>query len=68
MLLEKWLRLKESSVLFISENEVKSITGYLREHYKNELPDDINLGDGVVSSNGSIFAQGVDDDKDELFA
>ncbi|MCC7469635.1 MAG: DNA translocase FtsK [Bacteroidetes bacterium] len=53
---------------FISENEVKSITGYLREHYKNELPDDINLGDGVVSSNGSIFAQGVDDDKDELFA
>lgn len=54
---------------FISEDEVKSVAGYLKKKYKDELPDDINLGDGPVSGDKSIFSSSFDDgdDKDELF-
>lgn len=54
---------------FISEDEVKSIAGYLKSRYKNELPDDINLGEGSISADASIFSSSLqDEDKDELFA
>ncbi len=52
---------------FISEDEVKAVTGYLKNQYKNELPDDINLGEGSISADKSIFSSSVDEDKDELF-
>lgn len=52
---------------FISEDEVKSVSSYLKNQYKNELPDDINLVEGTASNNG-IFSTGIDEDKDELFA
>lgn len=54
---------------FISEDEVKSVANYLRSRYKNELPDDINLSEGSISSDKSIFSSSLEDeDKDELFA
>lgn len=54
---------------FISEDEVKSVAGYLKNRYKNELPDDINLADGSISADKSIFSQSFEDeDRDELFA
>ncbi len=54
---------------FISEDEVKEVAGYLKNRYKNELADDINLSEGSISSDKSIFDSQIDDgDKDELFA
>ncbi len=53
---------------FISEDEVKDIAGYLKSRYKNELPDDLNLGEGSISADTSIFSSSLeDDDRDELF-
>lgn len=53
---------------FISEDEVKSVAEYLRNRYKNELPDDINLGEGSISSDKSIFSSTIDDeDKDTMY-
>lgn len=52
---------------FISEDEVKSVASYLRNRYKNELPDDINLGDGSIGTEKSIFSSDIDEDRDELF-
>lgn len=53
---------------FISEDEVKSVAQYLRSRYKNELPDDLNLGDGSISSDKSIFSSSIDDeDKDTMY-
>jgi S-DNA-T family DNA segregation ATPase FtsK/SpoIIIE len=49
---------------FISENEVKDIAEYLRNRYKNELPDDINLGEGSISADTSIFSNSLEDDSD----
>jgi S-DNA-T family DNA segregation ATPase FtsK/SpoIIIE len=49
---------------FISENEVKDIAEYLRNRYKNELPDDINLGEGSISADTSIFSSSLEDDSD----
>lgn len=53
---------------FISEDEVKAITSYLRKQYKDELPDDINLGEAAASSGGGIFSDNLEDDRDELFS
>ncbi len=54
---------------FISEDEVKSIAEYLRNRYKNELPDDINLADGSISADKSIFSSSLEDneDRDDMF-
>lgn len=52
---------------FISEDEVKSVTGYLKNRYRDELPDDLNLGEGSISTEKSIFSSDIDDDRDELF-
>lgn len=54
---------------FISENEVKSIANYLKTRYKDELPDGLNLGDGSISSDKSIFSSSLDDDseRDDMF-
>jgi S-DNA-T family DNA segregation ATPase FtsK/SpoIIIE len=49
---------------FISENEVKAVTQYLKSHYKDELPDDLNLSEGSISSDKSIFSSTLDDDSD----
>lgn len=54
---------------FISEDEVKEVAGYLKNRYKNELANDIDLSEGSISSDKSIFDAQIDDeDKDELFA
>jgi S-DNA-T family DNA segregation ATPase FtsK/SpoIIIE len=54
---------------FISEDEVKSVAGYLRKQYKDELPDDINLSDSSIGRESTIFDSGdlSDGDNDELF-
>lgn len=53
---------------FISEDEVKAVANFLKNHYKNELADDINLSEGSISTDKSIFdSQIEDEDKDELF-
>lgn len=53
---------------FISEEEVKAVTSFLKNRYKDELTDDINLSEGSISPDKSIFDSQVDDeDKDELF-
>ncbi len=53
---------------FISEDEVKAVAHYLRSRYKNELPDDINLGEGSISADKSIFSSSIDDeDKDTMY-
>ncbi len=54
---------------FISEDEVKSVAKFLKERYKNELPDDLNLADGSISAEPSIFSSSLEDseDRDELF-
>ncbi len=54
---------------FISENEVKSVTDYLKNRYKDELPDDLNLAEGSISADKSIFSSSLEDDsdKDEMF-
>lgn len=54
---------------FISEDEVKAVTHYLKTRYRDELPDDLNLGDGSISADASIFSSSLEDeDRDELFA
>jgi S-DNA-T family DNA segregation ATPase FtsK/SpoIIIE len=54
---------------YISEDEVKSIADYLKNRYKDELPDDLNLGEGSISSDKSIFNSSLDDDseRDDMF-
>ncbi len=53
---------------FISEDEVKAVTDYLKNRYKNELADDINLSEGSISSDKSIFDSQIEsEDRDELF-
>lgn len=53
---------------FISEDEVKDIADYLKNRYKNELADDINLSEGSISSDKSIFDSQIEnEDRDELF-
>lgn len=49
---------------FISENEVKSVTDYLKNRYKDELPDDLNLAEGSISPDKSIFSSSLEDDSD----
>jgi S-DNA-T family DNA segregation ATPase FtsK/SpoIIIE len=49
---------------FVSENEVKDIAEFLKNQYKNELPDDINLTEGSISADKSIFSSSLDDDND----
>ena len=54
---------------YISEDEVKRVSGYLKKEYKDELPDDINLSDGSISRESTIFDSGnlSDGDQDDLF-
>lgn len=54
---------------FISEDEVKKVAGYLKNQYKDELPDDINLAEVGMSKESTIFDSGdlSDGDQDNLF-
>lgn len=54
---------------FISEEEVKKVAGYLKKQYKDELPDEINISEGSISRESTIFDSGDfgDEDQDELF-
>ncbi len=54
---------------FISEEEVKKVAGYLKNQYKDELPDDINLSEVGISRESTIFDSGdlSDGDQDDLF-
>lgn len=53
---------------FISEDEVKDIAEFLKKQYKDELPDDINLTEGSISADKSIFSSSLDDDdRDDMF-
>ncbi|MEZ4102955.1 MAG: DNA translocase FtsK [Candidatus Paceibacterota bacterium] len=54
---------------FISEDEVKKVAAYLKNQYKDELPDDINLSEVGISKESTIFDSGnlSDGDQDDLF-
>lgn len=54
---------------FISEEEVKKVAGYLKNQYKDELPDDINLSEVSTNRESTIFDSGdlSDGDQDDLF-
>lgn len=54
---------------FISEDEVKKVAEYLKNAYKDELPDDINLADSSISRESTIFDSGnmSDGDQDSMF-
>ncbi len=54
---------------YISEDEVKKVAGYLKNQYKDELPDDINLSEVGISRESTIFDSGdlSDGDQDDLF-
>jgi len=53
---------------YISEEEVKSIVKYLSNSYKDELPDEINLGNNVIAQENTIFSSMVnDEDDDEMY-
>jgi S-DNA-T family DNA segregation ATPase FtsK/SpoIIIE len=53
---------------FMSEEEVKNVAEYLRKNYRDELPDDLNLSEGSISTDKSIFSSQIEDeDRDELF-
>ena len=45
---------------FISEDEVKRVVKYLANQYKDMLPDDIELSNGTISANKSIFETSLD--------
>ena len=48
---------------FISETEVKKVTKYLAEQYKDDVPNELNLGGGDEERTGSsIFESGALDD------
>lgn len=53
---------------YISEEEVKSIVKYLSNSYKDELPDEINLTNGAVTQENTIFSSMVnEEDDDEMY-
>ncbi len=55
---------------FISEKEVKDVSKYLRDTYKDELQNEINLSDAAVSPNAIFSADFESDDlgdDDELY-
>lgn len=49
---------------FISESEVKKVTSYLKNEYKDELPSELNLGGGDIEEGTSIFENGLRDEED----
>lgn len=48
---------------YLSEEEVKKVVKYLSNQYKDMLPDDIELSNGNISANKSIFEATLDDDE-----
>ncbi|MCE9643714.1 DNA translocase FtsK [Candidatus Parcubacteria bacterium] len=47
---------------YISEDEVKKVVKFLAETYKDEVPNEINLGGPAAATEGGIFASMVSDD------
>lgn len=54
---------------FISEREAKRVVGWLKHHYRDEIPQDISVGNESVSGGGSgrWNDDGVGGDDDELY-
>ncbi|MBI3634518.1 MAG: DNA translocase FtsK 4TM domain-containing protein [Candidatus Yonathbacteria bacterium] len=56
---------------YISETEVKNIVKYLAELSSDRLPDEINLSQGSINGDDTIFSSSFDeedsDDEDELY-
>src|SRR3989344_2719426 len=53
---------------FISEREAKRVVGWLKHHYRDEIPQDISVGNESVSGGGSgRWNDGVGGDDDELY-
>ena len=57
---------------FISEDEVKRVVKFLINRYKDMLPDEVEISNGTVSANKSIFEASMDDnagldDDDDLY-
>lgn len=49
---------------FISETEVKKVTKYLSEQYKDEVPQELNLTGGDGSGSNSIFEATIGDEEE----
>ncbi|MFA5842010.1 MAG: DNA translocase FtsK 4TM domain-containing protein [Candidatus Paceibacterota bacterium] len=56
---------------YITEDEVKRVVKFLADRYRDMLPDEIDISNGTVSVNKSIFESSVDDeelpDDDDLY-
>jgi DNA segregation ATPase FtsK/SpoIIIE, S-DNA-T family len=53
---------------FISEEEVKKVSGYLRKTYEDEIFDTIELSGSIEKGNGGMFNDSIEDEKeDELY-
>src|SRR3989338_6120458 len=50
---------------FITETEVKKVTSYLINQYKDEVPQELNLS-GEESGNTSLFESTFGDDEEEI--
>ncbi|MCA9353494.1 DNA translocase FtsK [Candidatus Nomurabacteria bacterium] len=51
---------------FVPEDQVKSVVSYIRDAFKDELPDEIEFS-GSVSSEKTIFDSAGSDDDDDLY-
>ena len=49
---------------FISETEVKKVTSHLANAFKDEVPQELNLGGGEEGTGSSIFESGALDDEE----
>ncbi len=53
---------------YISENEVKKVVKYLKDAYKDEVVEELNLSGTNISADKSIFDSAIDDgDEDEMY-
>ncbi len=53
---------------YISENEVKKVVKYLKDAYKDEIMEELNLSGTNISADKSIFDSAIDDgDEDEMY-
>lgn len=54
---------------YVSEEEVKKVTEYLRKSYENELEDEIDLTEANDPSifEASVFESGADDEEDDMY-
>ncbi|MCR4334532.1 MAG: DNA translocase FtsK [Patescibacteria group bacterium] len=52
---------------FISEGEVKKVVKYLSDTYKDEIPEEINIGENITDKNSIFDANFESGDEDDLY-